>query len=141
MFSRSRRARLVNLTWYSMSTSKSSQGLVCWNDATGGDILEALANSLFHISTCGEVEKTLIGGGILDDCLCSSVYGQYERAFCLLQTPEELSRFASEGRYGVNIFGNVEHALRWFHSTFNGATVGRFLQSALFHSFFAFSFA
>ena len=82
--------------------------MACWNYATGGDILEALANSLFHISTCGEVEKALIGGGILDDCLCYSVYRQYERTFCLLQTPEELSRFASEGRYGLDIFGNVD---------------------------------
>src|SRR5271167_209566 len=109
MASRSLRARSVRLTRYCMAAPEHFQRFARRTHATLFQVFEALADAFPCISLCGDIQKALIGFGILDDRFGFPVDGENERFFRLFEMLHELRRIATECGHGLNIFFYVEH--------------------------------
>ena len=85
-------------------------------------VFQALADAFLFIRLRGDIQKSLIGFGILHDGFGLSADGENERFFRLLEMLHELRRIAAELRHGLNVFfiSNMK-APRGYGSSFKGA--------------------
>jgi hypothetical protein len=73
------------------------------------DVVKPLPDSLVHIGAGYDVEKALVGGGILKDRFRLPLHGEQDGALVLLQLLHELARIAAEGGHRLNVFCDVDH--------------------------------
>src|SRR5271157_848718 len=78
---RSRSARAVALTRYSMLVFELVEKNPCRSDFSFFHILQALAYAFPYIGLGGNIEQSLIGFGVLYDGRCLPLYGQHHGAF------------------------------------------------------------
>lgn len=74
-------------------------------------VLQTLADAFVRVGAGGNVEKVLIGFGILHDGGCFSLHGKHHGALALFQMFHEVAGAAAEGRQRLDVFGDVEHGI------------------------------
>jgi hypothetical protein len=73
------------------------------------DIVEALPYGLMGVGAGHDVEKALVGCGIVEDRFRFAVHGEHDGALVLFELPHELTRITAEGGHRMNIFCDVDH--------------------------------
>jgi hypothetical protein len=72
-------------------------------------ILNALLNAFIRIRSSSDIKQALVGLGILDNDLGSSIDGEDHRTASVLQVLHRLGRLAPKVRQRLNVLGNVQH--------------------------------
>jgi hypothetical protein len=85
-------------------------------------IVQALPDGLVQVGAGYYVEQALVRFRILDHRFSLAFDGEDNRAFVLFELFHELAWIAAKRRYGLDVFGDIEHEVPYpIHSTFNGA--------------------
>ena len=77
--------------------------------STLAHIFEALSDGLMHIRAGCDVEKSLVGCGILQLRFRFPSYREHDGTLGLLELVHQVTGIAAERSYGMNIFGDVDH--------------------------------
>src|SRR5690349_18044409 len=72
-------------------------------------LFQPLPDPFFGVRAGRDVQKALLGFGILYNSGCLSLHCQDKRALALPQMLHEIARAAAEGGQRMDIFGDVEH--------------------------------
>src|SRR5215831_16938795 len=107
---RSRTARAVISTRYVILSAYLVECLTCRAGAVAGDIVKPLTNALGSAGFGREVEKPLIGFGVLHDGGSLSVHRQNQRPLGLFEMAQELRRMVAKRRHRLNVFGDIHRA-------------------------------
>ncbi len=85
-------------------------------------VFQSLTDAFLFIGLRCDIQKSLIGFGILHDCFGLSIDGEYEWFFRLFEMLHELRRIAAKICHGLDVFfiSNMK-ASRSYGSTFKGA--------------------
>src|SRR5258708_16269512 len=97
-----------------MDAAEQFKGFARWTDAALLYVLKPLPDSLSRVGLRRDVEKALIGFGILHDRFRFAIDGENQRPLGFLEALHEFSRIAAGCGHRLNVFLNVEHThLAW----------------------------
>src|ERR1700726_4889966 len=97
-WARSRSAREVMLTTYSMLGFELVEKFLCRPNLSFFHVLEALADAFFCVDAGGNVEQALIGFSILHDGSCFPLHRKHHRALAFLELLHKVAGTAAERR-------------------------------------------
>ena len=98
-----------------MGAAEGLDGFASGAGATLLGIGQALADGFHYVGAGGDIEKALVGFGVLNDGFGFSVNREDHGLFGLLEELDEFCGIAPEGGHGVNVFFDVEHG--WLPSS------------------------
>jgi hypothetical protein len=73
------------------------------------DVVKTLPDGLVHVGAGYDVEKPLVGCGILEDRFRLSLHGEQDGALILFELLHELTRIAAECGHRMNVFCDIDH--------------------------------
>src|ERR1019366_288628 len=106
---RSRWARGMILTRYSMRGFEFGEELLRVAPLSKPGLVQALANSLASVGAGRDVEQPLIGSGVLDDGLGFAVDCQHHWPLAFLELLHEIPGAPAKSRERLNVLGDVKH--------------------------------
>jgi hypothetical protein len=93
--------------------------------SAAGNVIKPLLDSFVYVSAGGDIQKALIGSGILHDGLGFPLDREHYGPLAFLELPHEIPRPAAECGERLNVLGDIQHRASYDHlSTFSGAAPG-----------------
>src|SRR5690348_16801589 len=97
------------LTTYAMRSFKLCEKLSRRPSLSLLRVLKALSDTFLGVGMGGNIEKVLIGFGVLHNSGCFPLHCQNDGTLAFLELLHEITGTTSESRQGLDIFGDVKH--------------------------------